>query len=134
MTSQALLTMILAAVCLSGPTVAAEIMWRRHHVRARAARLVSAVKKTSALLRRRLAAVEIWAQDHHITLAITVLALLGTMLVFVLTYRLEQTVALAKMYAPVVTIVVAVVGTVIRSVKWLRGRRKARLSSTTDPH
>ncbi|MFD6250347.1 hypothetical protein, partial [Streptomyces roseolus] len=59
-----LIIMTLAAVCLSGTAVAGGVMWRRPGSRARTARLVSTVKQVPALLRRGLAAAEIWVQDR----------------------------------------------------------------------
>ncbi|MDX2295892.1 MULTISPECIES: hypothetical protein [Streptomyces] len=132
MSSQTFLVMTLAAICLSGSAMATGAMWRRFNPRAWTARLVSATKQVPALLRRRLMAAEIWAQDHLIMLTVMVFTVLGTTLTLVLTYWNDQAVALAKTYQPVFTIVSIVVGSVTSAVVWLRKRKKARLSSRTD--
>ncbi|MEU8883854.1 hypothetical protein [Streptomyces hydrogenans] len=124
--------MTLAAVCLSGTAVAGGVTWRRLRIRARTARLVSAVKRVPALLRRHLVAVDIWVQDHLVMMTVMVFTVLVTTLVLVLTYWNDQAVALAKTYQPVFTIVSLVVGSVTSAVVWLRKRKKARLSSRTD--
>ncbi|MFI0829697.1 hypothetical protein ACH4Q7_35460 [Streptomyces roseolus] len=121
-----LIIMTLAAVCLSGTAVAGGVMWRRPGSRARTARLVSTVKQVPALLRRGLAASEIWVQDRLVMVAGIVFAVLGTTLVLVLVHWNDQAVALAKTYAPVFTIVSVVVSSVISAVMWLHKRKKAR--------
>ncbi|MFJ3099592.1 hypothetical protein [Streptomyces hydrogenans] len=126
MTSQTFLIMTLAAVCLSGTAMATGVMWRRFGPRAWTGRLVSATKRVPALLRRRMAAAEIWAQDHLTMLAGIVFIFLGALLTLVLAYWNDQVVALAKTYAPVFTIVSIVVSSVISAVMWLHKRKKAR--------
>ncbi|MFE7713355.1 hypothetical protein ACFU6I_48415 [Streptomyces sp. NPDC057486] len=98
--------------------------------RSRVQRAAKVLKRTLALVRRRLKAADVWVQDHHVGVGVTVLVLITTASGLLLRFRLDQMIWLARQFAPVFTILSITITAVLGSIKWVRKRRQARLATT----
>ncbi|MFJ3084610.1 hypothetical protein ACIPJG_33335 [Streptomyces halstedii] len=92
-------------------------------------RVVRAWKRTLAFVQRRVSAVDIWLQDHHVGVTFGALTLLLAAVGLLLKYRMEEVIDYAKQFAPVFTILSITIGAVLGTLKWFRKRRTARLAA-----
>ncbi|MFC9407832.1 hypothetical protein ACFRAA_23180 [[Kitasatospora] papulosa] len=98
-------------------------------IRAWTWRAVQVLKSASVFARRWLTAADVWVQDHHAGVGVTVLLVLCTAVGLLLRFRTDQAIELAKQFAPVCTIVSIAVTAVFSWIKWVRKRRKTRLAT-----
>ncbi|GAA1311844.1 hypothetical protein GCM10009647_035970 [Streptomyces sanglieri] len=99
-------------------------------VRSRTWRAAQVLKGAPAFARRRLTAADVWVQDHHVGVGVTVLVALCTAAGLLLRFRMDQVIELARQFAPVCTILSIAITAVFGSIKWVRKRKKARLATT----
>ncbi|MFC8765842.1 hypothetical protein ACFUAG_34715 [Streptomyces sp. NPDC057193] len=81
-------------------------------------------------MRRRLTAADVWVQDHHVGVGVTVIVVLCTAVGLLLRIRMDQVIELARLFAPVATILSITIGAIFGSIKWVRKRKKARMATT----
>ncbi|MFF5538637.1 hypothetical protein ACFY71_40355 [Streptomyces cinerochromogenes] len=91
-------------------------------------RVVRGVQVTPLRLRRWASAVDVWVQDHHIAVVVTMFILLGAAAVLLLGTHWIVVVDLARQLAPVLTIFSITASAILGTARWLRKRRVARLA------
>ncbi|MGW4759406.1 hypothetical protein [Streptomyces chartreusis] len=74
-------------------------------------------------------AVDIWIQDHHRLVVVSVLLVLGTGTGLLLHWWWVQVVDVARQLAPVLTIVSIIASALLSVLAWFRKRRRKRLAA-----
>ncbi|WP_030398433.1 hypothetical protein [Kitasatospora purpeofusca] len=96
-------------------------------------RLVHRTHRVRTVLRRAVEAVDVWIQDHHVGVVVTMLLALGAGAAALLWTQWALVTALAKDLAPVLTIVSIVATSLLAVVRWFRQRRAARMARQAAP-
>ncbi|MFF9914773.1 hypothetical protein [Streptomyces sp. NPDC013457] len=100
----------------------------RDSARRLAQRALKAARDAPGHVRRKLKAVDLFVQDHHVAATALVLMLILAGAGALFWFRLDEVVEFARTYAPVATILSITVGTLLGVTKWFRKRRAARLA------
>jgi hypothetical protein len=94
-----------------------------------ARRLADKVRRLPERLRRWTATADVWLQDHHVAVVISMFVLLGTSAGLLLWMDWDTVTAYAKVVAPVFTILSITAGAILGVTKRFRQRRTARLGA-----
>lgn len=90
-------------------------------------RFVRMTRRVPSSFRRGVQAVDLWIQDHHVAVVVTMFVLLMTGAGALLWTAWEEVIGLAKELAPVVTIISIIASAFLGVIKWFRKRRAARI-------
>ncbi|KJY32157.1 hypothetical protein [Streptomyces sp. NRRL S-495] len=105
----------------------------RARIREMRRRLVHRTHRVRTVLRHAVEAVDVWIQDHHVGVVVTMLAVLGAGAWALLWTQWALVTALAKDLAPVLTIVSIIATSLLAVIRWFRKRRAARMARQARP-
>ncbi|MFF8531746.1 hypothetical protein ACF07B_07100 [Streptomyces sp. NPDC015532] len=80
-------------------------------------------------VRRAIAAIDIWIQDHYWFVVISLLLVLGTGTGLLLEWRWAEVTEFARQIAPVLTTVSIIASTLLSVLAWFRRRRHRRVAA-----